>query len=255
MNCKQDKKEFEWLLREGFGGEKSEAFFSAARRLALGEPLSYIIGWVNFLNCKIFLDSKPLIPRTETEYWTEKAIDSIKKYISSNTAKTVKVLDLCAGSGCIGIAVAKNISGASVDFSEIDKKHVPLIKNNLIANKLPVENYTIHNSDLFNNCRTVKYDFILVNPPYIQEHFNHASDNVKKYEPYIALFGGNEGMEVIIKIIRHAAAFMKPQGQLWLEHDPHQSAKIKHLARKNNFRHCHHYKDQYGIERYSVLML
>jgi methylase of polypeptide subunit release factors len=71
--------DIEWLLKEKFGGEKSDAFFADCKRLALGEPLGYLIGHVPFLGCTIHLDSKPLIPRTETEFWTEKAIEEIKR--------------------------------------------------------------------------------------------------------------------------------------------------------------------------------
>ncbi len=64
-------KDIAWLLQEKYGGEKSEAFFADCKRLALGEPLGYLIGHTPFLDCTIYLDSKPLIPRAETEFWTE----------------------------------------------------------------------------------------------------------------------------------------------------------------------------------------
>ena len=69
-----------WLLEEKYSGEKSVAFFADCKRMALGEPLGYLIGHAPFLKTTIYLDSRPLIPRPETEFWTEKAIAEIKEY-------------------------------------------------------------------------------------------------------------------------------------------------------------------------------
>jgi release factor glutamine methyltransferase len=102
--------EIKWLLEEKYQGEKSEAFFSDCKRLALGEPLAYIIGYSPFMNCKIWLDNKPLIPRPETEYWVNEAIDTIKNNATLSLGLEItspKILDMCAGSGCIGVSLLK----------------------------------------------------------------------------------------------------------------------------------------------------
>ena len=109
--------DIEWLLEEKYSGEKNDAFFADCKRLALGEPLGFLIGHVPFLDTTIYLDSKPLIPRPETEYWTEAVIADIKTNYPArdleNTpgAEQLRVLDLCAGSGCIGVAIAACWSG------------------------------------------------------------------------------------------------------------------------------------------------
>ena len=98
-----------WLLKEKYHGEKTDGFFADCKRLALGEPLAYLIGWTPFLNTKIWLDSHPLIPRPETEFWVERAITSMRENAQDTLgflAEPAKVLDLCAGSGCIGVAMA-----------------------------------------------------------------------------------------------------------------------------------------------------
>ena len=95
MNTKQAE---DWLLKEKYKGVKSRAFLADCQELKAGVPLAYVIGSIPFLDTKIYLDSKPLIPRPETEYWTEQAIKSIKTVASAN------VLDLCSGSVCIGVA-------------------------------------------------------------------------------------------------------------------------------------------------------
>ena len=170
------KQEEAWLLSEKYGGEKSdlsacdltpaqaEAFFADCARLAAGEPLGYVIGFVPFLDCKIWLDSKPLIPRPETEYWTEKAIQEIKRV----TPTASRILDLCAGSGAIGIAVAKAVGEADVTFGEIDKAHLATIGKNLTENHIDCTRYKVFQSDLFKNIDG-QFDYILTNPPYINK--------------------------------------------------------------------------------------
>ncbi|MEY2664926.1 MAG: hypothetical protein RLZZ480_31 [Candidatus Parcubacteria bacterium] len=241
--------DIEWLLKEKFGGEKSDAFFADCKRLALGEPLGYLIGHVPFLGCTIHLDSKPLIPRTETEFWTEKAIEEIKRAAPS----APRVLDLCAGSGCIGVAIAKAIPEATIHFSEIDASHLPTIEKNLAVNNIDKNRTCIAHSNLFEQFSGT-YDFILSNPPYIDMDLNRTDDSVLENEPYIALSGGLAGLEVIQTIIEEAPKHLASGGQLWIEHEPEQSEAIRNLAREHKFI-CTTHTDQYGVERYSVLVL
>ncbi|MEN9920511.1 MAG: hypothetical protein RL538_404 [Candidatus Parcubacteria bacterium] len=246
----QDIQEIEWLLGEKYSGEKSEAFFADCKRLALGEPLGYLIGHVPFLDATIHLDSKPLIPRPETEFWVEKAIVEIK---SGGFAAAPRVLDLCAGSGCIGVSVAKNIPEATVHFSEIDSNHIPTIKKNLAENGISEDKTCIAHSNLF-EAFLGTYDFILSNPPYIDMDLGRTDANVLEHEPYVALSGGLAGLEVIMTIIEGAPKHLKSGGQLWIEHEPEQSEAIRNLAREHKFTATTH-KDQYDVERYSVLVL
>lgn len=239
----------EWLLKEKYGGEKSEAFFADVKRLAMGEPLGYIIGHSPFLNTTIYLDSHPLIPRSETEFWTEKAITEIKRA----APPAPRVLDLCAGSGCIGVAVAKAIPTALVDFSEIDAAHINTIEKNLNENGITKKRTNVVHASLFTRLPE-KYDFILSNPPYIDETLNRVDASVKDFEPHIALFGGSKGMEVIEKIIEQAKYHLVSGGQLWIEHEPEQTDAINDLGNKELYTVSTH-RDQYGTERYSILVV
>lgn len=248
--------EIEWLLKEKYGGEKSVAFFADAKRLALGEPLAYIIGWVPFLDCKIWLDSRPLIPRPETENWTEEAILTMNGGATLSLGfgtRSLKILDLCAGSGCIGTAVAKAVPNTHVDFSEIDEHHVPTILKTLEENGISKERYNVIHTDLFKDFPGT-YDFILSNPPYIDETMDRVEPAVKDHEPYVALFGGKDGLEIIEKMIRQAPTHLNPGGQLWIEHEPEQSNAIQTLGTEHGFSVTTH-KDQYDTERYSILVL
>lgn len=244
--------EEKWLLEEKYKGEKSSSFFADCERLAKGEPLGYVIGYVPFLNCQIYLDSKPLVPRVETEFWTEKAIESIKLYGSKHPA-SIRVLDLCAGSGAIGVAIAKKLTNVLVDFSELDEQHTSTIKKNIINNDIDLLKVNILTGNLFENV-VDKYDFILSNPPYIDKRLNRTADSVKKYEPHLALFAENNGVELISRIINEAPTYLNKGGQLWIEHEPEQSESIKNTADKVGYSSIQHHKDQYAVTRYSVLV-
>jgi release factor glutamine methyltransferase len=262
----------ERLLQEKYNGQKTEAWLADCARLEAGEPLAYLIGHVPFLDCTIFLDSQPLIPRPETEFWTEHAIRAIQngsQTFHSNErfgdacSLLIRVLDVCAGSGCVGVAVQKAIPEARVDFAEIELGHHPTIIKNWNRNILENPNTSIYGSvnpnvfggDLFSEVPDeAKYDFILSNPPYIDPALDRTETSVKDFEPHQALYGGVAGIELIAEIIATAPRHLKPHGQLWLEHEPEQSKQIQELAKKAGFTVTTHH-DQYQVERYSVLVL
>ena len=252
--------EEQWLLKEKYNSEKSEVFFADCKQLALGEPLAYLIGTTPFLDTTIHLDGRPLIPRVETEFWVEKAITAIKESQTNQpsldgSSKQTQVLDLCAGSGCIGVAVAKHVTEAIVDFGEIDARLLDTIKKNCEENNIDTTRYTIFHSNLFVTIPPdKKYDFILSNPPYIDASLNRADENVKVFEPHIALFGGKDGMDVIAQLINSAADHLAPNGQIWIEHEPEQVGALAQLAKENNFA-ITSLPDQYDVLRYSVLVV
>lgn len=277
----------QWLLREKYNGEKTEAFYADCKALALGEPLAYLIGHTPFLDCTIHLDGRPLVPRVETEFWVEKAIVAIKESRgrqpnlfedgqtpasaetrSENTLSEdlasgrqmsgrsgSNILDLCAGSGCIGVAVTKAVAEARVDFSEIDARLLPTIEKNVAKNIADTAHCAVFHSNLFAGLPSgKKYDFILSNPPYIDPALNRVDESVKDFEPHLALFGGKAGMQVIEQLIAAAPDHLTPSGQLWIEHEPEQAGAIAIVAQENNFSISHH-PDQYDVVRYSILVL
>ena len=274
-----------WLLEEKYQGEATPDFLADCQRLACGEPLAHIIGWVPFLNCKIYLkaDAKAkqsaLIPRPETEYWTEKAISEIK----ASGIKKPRVLDLCSGSGCIGVVVAKALPEAYVDFGEMHPDHLLTIATNINTNlphnaKAPVKSsrselelddlfvlpqYRVFAADLFAptlassssdlELEFGRYDFILSNPPYIDPELDRTEPSVKDYESHLALYGGTAGLELITRIISEAPRYLEPGGVLYLEHEPEQAAAIAAIA-ADTFNLVTN-PDQYGVLRYSRLQL
>lgn len=267
--------EEQWLLTEKYKGEKTDAFFADCKALALGTPLGYLIGHVPFLDCTIYLDEQPLIPRVETEFWVEKAIAEINLsqiinpslFLTDKTSdqnfqsignfgssEPVWVLDLCAGSGCIGVAVATHVPGARVDFAELSQRLIPTIEKNITENVSDTERCQVIHSNLFKQFPIDwKYDFILSNPPYIDPAIDRATESVKSHEPHLALYGGEAGVEIIEQLIAAAPAYLTPGGQLWIEHEPEQAAAINDIARAHNFTATNH-KDQYEVVRYSILV-
>lgn len=241
-----------WLLNEKYGGAESEAFRADLKRLAAGEPLAYVIGYVPFLGCRISLDSRPLIPRAETEYWAEKAIRAIKK-AGAASPRPLRLLDLCAGSGCVGVAVAKAAPMALVDFAEIDERHHPTIGQNLKENGIAADRTRIFGGDLWESIAD-QYDFILANPPYIDPSVDRTEKSVKAYEPHLALYGGSGGLEIIERIVMALPHYLAPGGQCWLEHEPEQSAAIKELASAAGLNRVETFPDQYGASRFSVIL-
>ena len=204
-------------------------------------PEAYQIGWVPFIHTNIYLDSRPLIPRTETEYWVFEVI----KEIQSANRRGLKILDLCAGSGCIGVAVLKEIPDAQVDFAEIDKEHHETIRKNLRENAVEGRSQ-IFGGDLFESV-SGKYEFILSNPPYLNPELSErVQESVLEHEPAQALFGGEKGLEIINRILAHAPKYLNIGGMLYIEHEPEQAEALsKHPMFLSSE------KDQFGVLRYS----
>src|SRR4051812_37967220 len=120
--------DIELLARDKYDGDASRITQEDRARLAAGEPLAYVIGWVPFLGLSIGLDTHPLIPRPETEWWTEELVGRLRERFG---ARPFKLLDLCAGSGAIGLAVLKELPGAQVSFAELSPEHTELILRNI----------------------------------------------------------------------------------------------------------------------------
>lgn len=245
------EQEENWLLQEKYQGVKTVDFLADCERLKAGEPLAYIIGQIPFLGCSIYLDSKPLIPRVETEFWVEQLIKEIKKTKSNYP---LKILDLCAGSGCIGVAIAKSFPDAFIDFIELDSRHISTIKKNCHENNIAKDQIRIIASDLFNNAEeSITYDYIISNPPYIDPALDRTQISVKNFEPALALYGGADGLELIKDIIKGAPNYLREKGELWLEHEPEQAQAIHELGDPSFT--VTTFKDQYQVDRFSRLVL
>ena len=248
-------KQISWLLKEKYNNKPTNFFIRDIKRLKADEPVDYVIGFTEFLGCKIDLSKRPLIPRPETEYWVEKALAEFR------------ILDMFAGSGCIGLAVLKNIKNAFLVFAEKDKKAIEQIKINCKLNKIDPKRYKIIQSDIFGKIRG-KYDYIFANPPYIADYRrnpstrlrailrNRIQKSVLKYEPKAALFGGRDGLFYIRKFLKQAPSFVKSsegRGKIFMEFSPEQKKETEKLLDKYNYKNYKFHRDQYGKWRWVMI--
>jgi len=217
-------------------------------------PVEYERGYTKFLNCKIDLRNRVFIPRIETEFWVARAIKTIRT--SNIEHRTLKVLDIFAGSGCIGISILKNVKNLLVDFADIDKKAIEQIKINLKLNKIPSQRYRIYQSNLFEKIKNKNYNYIFANPPYVaKERIKDVQLSVLKYEPKTSFLAGKKGFFYIKKFLKEAKRFMKPGGIIYLEFDPEQKNDILNILKKKNYKNSQFFKDQFKKWRFAKVNL
>jgi len=203
---------------------------------------------VNFLNCKIDLSKKVFEPRIETEFWVGKALDELR--IKNHE---LRVLDIFAGTGCIGITFLKNIKNARVDFADISQKAIKQIRINLKLNRVPRNQYRIYQSNLFEKIRKNKYDIIFANPPYIAlERINEVQKEVLQKEPRAALFAGKDGIFWIEIFLKQVKKYLAIKGVIYLEFDPLQKEKIRKILEKEGFKFQFR-KDQFKKYRWLII--
>lgn len=252
IDSKQFAKETRWLLEEKYSNKQSKKFLADVARLEKGEPVDYVIGFTSFLGCHIDLSFSPLIPRTETEFWVERAIAQLQKRRKN---KKIQCLDLFSGSGCIGIALLSHISQATVDFSDIQTSCLQQIKKNIKKNFVGVnkERANIYKSDCFDNIPAKQYDYIFANPPYIAHARKQVvQKSVIKWEPHDALFTSDQGLYYIKKTIKESALFLKTGGSLFIEFDSHQKKAVEKLVPQKIYTSTF-WKDQF--EKWRIVVL
>lgn len=248
--CNISRNEIRWLLEEKYGGVKSTNFLCDCERLGAGEPLDYVIGWTEFLGCRIDLSERRFIPRQETEWWVEKVVQSVKRKVQNGLKQRMRVLDLFAGSGCIGIAVLKYIPNARVDFADIEPSCLTQIRKSAEINRIAPGRYRVLRSDVF-SAIIGRYDVIFANPPYVAERTAAArlAPSVREFEPHRALFAGADGLDYVRAVLADVSRFLEPRGFLAMEFDDTQADAVRQFLHGSELR-GELYQDQYGSMRY-----
>ncbi len=243
------KKESNWLLKEKYGGVHGPVFLRDVERLKKGEPVDYVIGFREFLDCKIDLSKKAFIPEAETEYWAEQAIGEIQK----DGRASMRCLDMFAGSGCVGIAALRHIPSARVDFAEKYKKFCLQIAINLKLNGMSGGRWRVFQSNIFSAVRD-SYDYIFANPPYVAPSRAHlVQKSVVRWEPKQALFAEKNGLALIETFLLRAKGHLNPGGRMYMEFDSWQKPAIERMVRRFGYGAYEFRKDQYKTWRYIVI--
>ena len=192
-------------------------------KIESGYPVQYIIGYVNFFGLKIIVNESTLIPRYETEYLIEKTLKYIKKY----NLKNPKILDLCTGTGCIGLTLKNELPTSDVTISDISPKALEVAKENQKNLNLDVN---IIESDLYNNIKQNNYDIIISNPPYVMENEN-VPKNVL-LEPHLALFSKNNGTFHIEQILKDSKKYLNDKYIIALEINEKSKEDLTEIVKK-----------------------
>ena len=219
---------------------------SYAQRILSGEPLAYVLGEWEFYGLKLQVNSSVLIPRDDTCAVTELAI----KYARLSSAP-LRILDLCTGSGCIGLAIAHRIPDSRVTLADISREALAVAKKNVTANKLTsrvscVTADAIKGPDTFFG----QFDMIVSNPPYITTcEMLELPHSVKDFEPHMALHGGDDGLDFYRSIADKYANALKPKGYLCFEFGMGQGDAVCQILQNYGYTILERTKDYNQIER------
>ncbi len=222
-------------------------FENYLKRRALGEPLQYILGETEFYGYKIRVNKNVLIPRPETEQLAERVITKI---ISSREDR-IKLLEIGTGSGCISIAIAKELEKRNIDYhitaTDISDEAVKLASENVSLNN--TKNIKLRIEDFLSVDSLKDYDYIVSNPPYIpKEDFLLLEADIKDYEPEVALTDNYDGLTFYRKMFSLLNEKLKPV-KLFCEIGHEQKEKLELLLSENNIHEFKFHKDYNGIHR------
>ena len=215
------------------------------RRLA-GEPVAYIIGEWEFYGLPLYVTPDVLIPRMDTEVLAERAI-----LLARAAGEGARVLDLCAGSGCVGLAVAANVPGCRVVLADVSEAALRLCKQNVRRNELNAR-VTCVQADALEPPDAALWDFdvIACNPPYIPTGDIAGLDvSVRDYEPRSALDGGADGLDFYRAIAARWGAALRLGGALLFEVGIGQAGDVGAILAQNQFEQIQTFQDTQGIGR------
>ena len=203
-------------------------------------PLQYLLEEAHFRGHLYKVDPRALIPRPETELLVGWALSILKETASPH------VLDLCCGSGCIGLAIKSEHPDAVVTLSDLSPDALSVAAEN--AERLSLD-VSFFQADLFEGIPYSAFDLIISNPPYIPSEECDILQPEVLYEPRLALDGGADGCELYRRIVSSAVSFLAPEGKLMLELGIHESDYIAGLLSGKGYRNIEIRKDYAGIDR------
>jgi release factor glutamine methyltransferase len=209
-----------------------------------GEPIAYIVEEKEFWSLPFYVTQGVLIPRPETEQLVESTLELLKN------RSHAKILDLGAGCGCIALSIAKEKPDTQVTACDISDACLNVAQVN--AQNLNIHNVSFVRSHWFSAITPGDFDIIVCNPPYISEDDQLIEEAVEKYEPDIALFSDNHGLEDLYHVIENAPGFLASGGSLVLEHGLNQAEAVQNKMRDLNFHYIHTLQDLQNHDRVTM---
>lgn len=222
--------------------EVRELFDTLLQRRCAAEPMAYILGEREFYGRIFQVDSRVLVPRPDTETLVDQALE----LLASGT--DAKVLDLCTGSGCIGITIAAERPETTVTLADISHEAIAVAAEN--ARILLDTTVELVQGNLFESLPNRRFHMIITNPPYLASEWYQTTAAQVKREPYLALVGGGEeGLDLIRTIVDEAPGHLEPDGALLIECDDRQNTTVACLMEKAGFTSVSSSHDLAGCRR------
>ncbi len=242
----------EKLKIEKYAGLESVEFLHDATRLRNGEPYEYVLGYTNFLGVHIDLSLRPMIPRSESAFWLTRAIKELKE-CERAYARPLRLADVFAGSGALGVALATHLPTSTVDICELDPALKRQIEINIETNHLDVSRvHAITASALDGLSGT--YDAIVAVPPYIPySELSELDPEMIEYEPHLAFLAHDDGHEFLKLMIQEAGNFLHDGGTLYMEADMDDNDAIRETVKGTAWSSLEFWSDPYGATPNIVL--
>ena len=240
-----------YLANDEITAEAAATIEAYAIRRSTGEPLHYIIGYLEFMGLHISVGPGVLIPRPETELLVEETVRRIQQGTGGRIQERLAILDLCTGSGCIALSLAKAFPAATVFGVDISPSALNYARKNAADNA--VGNITFVEGDLFAPFDGQAFACITANPPYIRSSdVGNLQIEIRAYEPLSALVGGEDGLDFYRRILAEAPQHLQPDGLLIMELGYDQADAVGELAHACGFSDVLCIPDYAGIGRVFV---
>lgn len=233
----------------------SDNFFALIRRRTNGEPTQHLTGKQEFWGLEFEVSPDVLIPRPETEHLVEVALDrlAVREVRAGRdprlSGKDISIVDIGTGSGCIAVALAKELPDATIHATDISAKALTIAKRNAARHRFE-NRIRFSESNLLDALPTLTFDLVVSNPPYIgRRETDSLAIEVRDHEPKLALYGGEEGYELYADLILQAATRLKPGGLLVLELGHNSLPAVQPLLDSSAWINIGVTKDLAGINR------
>ena len=242
------EKQIEQLLKEKYNGVESERFHTDVVRLQSGEPYEYVLGYFNFLNTKIDLSYKPMIPRPETAFWVKRAIEELKTKTGN-----LRLADTFSGAGNVGMALLKHLPNSTVDLIELDPNLKLQIEKNILINDIDSNRAKVITASDIEGL-TGKYDAIFAVPPYVPyEALPDLDPEMINHEPHLAFFAHDDGHEFHKILIEKVYDLLNEGGTLYMEADMDHNEAITQMVQGTPWSKLEFWPDPYGATPNVVL--